>query len=183
HSPVILDPFCGTGVLLQEALIHGYQVIGSDIDLRMIEYTKTNMEWLRKKYNEGFLRTLEVRDATVYKWFEMNFVDAIASETYLGRPFSALPIPEVLNVVMRDVDTIHKKFLQNVTRQTKPGFRMCIAVPAWKTRTGFKHLKTLDSLEELGYTRVSFVHVRNEDLIYHRPDQIVGRELVVLKRK
>ncbi len=84
---------------------------------------------------------------------------------------------------MQDVDTIHKKFLQNVARQTKPGFRLCIAVPAWKTKNGFQHLKTLDSLEELGYTRVSFAHARPKDLVYHREDQIVARELVVLIRK
>jgi hypothetical protein len=41
----------------------------------------------------------------------------------------------------------------------------------------------LDSLEDLGYTRRSFVHSGNDELIYHRVDQIVARELVVVTRK
>jgi hypothetical protein len=104
---------------------------------------------------------------------------------------------------MQDVDTIHRKFLKNVARQTKPGFQMCVAIPAWRAmqssvishqssdqssitddrrQTTFHHLKVLDSLEEMGYTRMSFAHVSNDQLIYHRPDQIVARELVVLQR-
>jgi tRNA (guanine10-N2)-dimethyltransferase len=176
----VLDPFCGTGVVLQEAILMGYNAFGTDIDRRMVEYSERNLKWLLKSDSIA-PAWLEVADATNFTW--PHHFDTIACETYLGRPFSAEPKPEVLQEVIRDVDTIHRKFLQNVARQTMPGFRMCIAVPAWKTKQGFRHLKTLDSLEELGYTRQRFVHAPGEQLIYHRPDQIVGRELVVLTRK
>lgn len=180
-NATLLDPFCGTGVVLQEALLMGYEAYGTDLEPRMVEYSKTNLVWLSSRYNlEPSTYKLSVGDATNYKW--QNF-DNIAAETYLGRPFSALPSPQILNDVMQDVDTIHRKFLKNVASQTKSGFRMCIAVPAWKTPHGFRHLKMLDSLEEIGYTRLSFAHVRNQELVYHRPEQIVGRELVVLIRK
>jgi tRNA (guanine10-N2)-dimethyltransferase len=172
----VLDPFCGTGVVLQEALLMGRYAYGTDLEPRMIEYTKKNLEWLIGPAKQK----LEVGDATSYTW---ESFDAIAAETYLGRPFSSTPSPTVLQEVMQDVDTIHRKFLKNVASQTKPGFRMCLAVPAWKTPQGFKHLKTLASLEEMGYTRVSFVHASNDELIYHRENQIVARELVTLIRK
>jgi tRNA (guanine10-N2)-dimethyltransferase len=230
----ILDPFCGTGVILQEALLMGYAAYGTDIDERMIDYTRDNLEWLATRHTlDGQTYLLETGDATTFDWQSFNMV---ACETYLGRPFSAEPKPEALQEVIRDVDTIHKKFLQNLARQTKSGFRACIAVPAWRksarmiredamqgaaeqrtepymkygegvaeaatlqrasssgrvsgsarkqaaTTDLFWHLKVLDSLEELGYTRLRFVHARTEDLIYHRPEQIVARELVVIKRK
>lgn len=175
----VLDPFCGTGVILQEALLMGFAVSGTDLEPRMVEYSQTNLEWLTKKYSQPVSFDIEVGDATTATWKQF---DAIAAETYLGRPFSAPPTPDILEKVMRDVDLIHKKFLQNVARQTSAGFRMCIAVPAWQTKTGFKHLKVLDSLKDLGYTRLNFVHVSKDDLIYYRPGQIVGRELVVLER-
>jgi SAM-dependent methyltransferase len=178
----LLDPFCGTGVLLQEALLTGFSVIGTDLEQRMIDYTRENLRWLQQnnRYVRGSIVTFS-GDATTSEWDDL--ILTIACETYLGRPFSSEPKPEVLNEVMRDVDTIHRKFLKNVARQTKPGFRMCIAVPAWNTKQGFLHLKTLDSLEELGYNRVSFVHTHTRDLIYYRENQVVGRELVTLIRK
>ncbi len=181
HNTVVLDPFCGTGVILQEALLMGMRAYGSDIELRMIEYSQTNLDWLAKSYRVP--RTsyrLESGDATAHLW---QAFDTIACETYLGRPFSALPKPEILREVMQDVDLIHKKFLKNVARQTKSGFRMCMAIPAWNTKFGFTHLKILDNLGDLGYTRLVFKWASSSDLIYHREGQIVGRELVVLVRQ
>lgn len=178
----ILDPFCGTGVVLQEASLMGLGAYGTDLEPRMIDYTNANLAWLSERSGHHIQGTTQVADATMHTWSEHPF-DHIAGETYLGRPFSTSPDPATLREVMQDVNHIHKKFLQNVARQAKPGFRMTIAVPAWFVRGTIQHLKTLDSLEELGYTRVSFVHAADKDLIYHREGQIVGRELVTLIRK
>lgn len=181
QNDTILDPFCGTGVVLQEALLIGYDAYGTDIEDRMIDYSQKNLDWLSTRYSfENQTYLLETGDATEFSWQEF---DMIGCETYLGRPFSSEPKPDALREVMQDVDTIHRKFLQNVAQQTKSGFRMCIAVPAWKTKNGFKHLKTLDNLDDLGYTRLRFVHADTRDLIYHRENQVVGRELVTLIRK
>lgn len=184
----VLDPFCGTGVVLQEALLMNKKTYGTDIEPRMIEYTKTNLGWLAKQqFNSCGAQQvlndslLEVADATSHTW-KQKF-DGVASETYLGRHFSAPPTPEVLRQVTSDVNVIIKKFLKNLARQTKPGWRLCLALPAWKVNSRFIHLPLLDSLEVLGYNRVSFVHASNEDLIYYRESQIVARELVTLIRK
>lgn len=194
HSPVgtttVLDPFCGTGVILQEALLAGFNAVGYDIEPRMVEYSIENLEWLLSDPNLEGSFTVETGDATTSKWTSFN---TIAAETYLGRPFSIAPNSEVLGRVIQDVNTIHKKFLQNVVRQTEPGFRMCIAVPAWFRKLPHSdaqthgeeilHLPVLDHITDMGYTRVSFVHAEYKALIYHREGQIVGRELVVLTRK
>ena len=180
----VLDPFCGTGVILQEAALVGKQVYGTDIEPRMIDYSQTNVnQWLRKQHPEIDINiTLEVGDATSHAWRAAPF-DSIATETYLGRAYSTAPSPSELEQNLKTVELIHKKFLENIAKQTKTGFRLCIAVPAWFIGNRTVHLKTLDSLERIGYNRVSFVHANNDDLIYHREGQIVGRELVTLIRK
>lgn len=186
---ILLDPFCGTGVILQEALLMGYIAIGTDLDPRMVSYSKENLQWLQTIYpkkhifdiGQGPVRwNVNIGDATRFQWDAKTF---IACETYLGRPLSSVPDNQTLQKIMSDGDTIHRKFLKNVANQTSSGFRLCIAVPAWHVGGRFKHLRTLDSLEELGYNRIKFVHAHDEDLIYRRPDQIVARELVVLERK
>ncbi|MEO5627908.1 MAG: hypothetical protein ABIQ89_03395 [Candidatus Saccharimonadales bacterium] len=177
----LLDPFCGTGVILQEATLDGYNAYGTDLEPRMIDYTKANLEWLNEKWPSDRSFVVEAGDATNHLWKEP--FDVVAGETYLGRPFTTEPARDILEQTIREVDTIHRKFLKNLAKQTQYGFTMCLAIPAWMTKNGFKHLPTLDSLEDLGYTRISFVHTRSEDLIYHREGQFVGRELVVLTRK
>lgn len=182
YGAVVLDPFCGTGVVLQEAGLMGFNVYGTDIDERMVNYSKANIDWLATRFQHPpFESHIETADAMQAKW-DKPF-DFVAAETFLGRPLSAHQDESTLDKIISDCDYIHRKFLTNLASQTKPGFRMCIAVPAWKTRSGFKHLKMLDSLEKLGYTRQSFAHADNNQLIYHREGQFVGRELVTLIRK
>lgn len=180
---MILDPFCGTGVVLQEALLMGYLVHGSDIEPRMIDYTQKNINWLHSTHGyKGTLLTLEVGDATSHDWLAANIAESVACETYLGKPFTSLPPQGLLETVRTECDEIHDKFLRNIGEQIRPGTKLCLAMPAWKTKTGFLHLKTLAKLEQLGYTRRSFVHTREQDLIYFREDQVVARELVVLEK-
>lgn len=176
----VLDPFCGTGVILQEALLMSYHVIGSDIDPRMIDYAKINIQWLVEKYPqvEGQV-VIEVADATLHQWPRFS---AVASELYLGRPLGTLPQPDKLKEIIQDVNTITKKFLANLAQQLKVGQSVVLAVPAWKTKNGYEHLPVIDRLTDMGYNRRSFVHAKNDDLIYFREDQIVARELLVLEK-
>jgi tRNA (guanine10-N2)-dimethyltransferase len=182
-TKTILDPFCGTGVVLQEAALMGYHLYGSDIEPRMIDFTRQNLEWLDKTHQLDELDvTLQTGDATSHKWDEP--FDTVACEGYLGQPFSAFPTPEKLNEVTNTCNKIAKEFLKNIADQIPSGTRLCVALPAWhKQNNEIVHLKLLDDLESLGYNRMSFVHVRTEDLLYYRPDQVVARELLVITRK
>lgn len=182
-NKAVLDPFCGTGVVLQEAALMGYGVMGSDLEPRMIDYSEQNLAWLSSQYGEDFKpESLEVGDATTHRW-DTAF-DMVVTETYLGRPFTATPTPEVLAQTIADCNLIIKKFLGNIDGQMASGTRLCLAVPAWQTRPNqFKRLPLIDQIEDLGYNRVSFEHVRDEDLTYYRSDQIVARQLLVITRK
>ena len=50
----VLDPFCGTGVVLQEAYLMDYEPYGTDIDERMVKYSQKNLEWLVKTSDKSF---------------------------------------------------------------------------------------------------------------------------------
>jgi tRNA (guanine10-N2)-dimethyltransferase len=50
----VLDPFCGTGGILIEAGILGAKLVGADIDYKMVEGTKSNLEYCGFKDPEIF---------------------------------------------------------------------------------------------------------------------------------
>jgi tRNA G10 N-methylase Trm11 len=185
----VLDPFCGTGVTLQEAMLMDYDIYGSDIDPRMVEYTIANLEWLDGHYPDvGDYRRIEMGDATNHTWDfskvqEPGSKICVAGETFLGHPLAALPPGDQLSKIIYEANVINHRFLLNIVDQLKPGTRLCLAVPTWRGRHEFLHLPMLDHLTEMGYTRMKFKHVENEDLIYHRENQIVGRELLVLLKR
>jgi tRNA G10 N-methylase Trm11 len=180
HSRV-LDPFCGTGVILQEAALMGLDVYGTDLESRMIDYSETNLKWLRGSLGRPRDWELEIGDATQHQWKPF---EVVASEVYLGQPFSAFPAKDKLQNVIQTCDLITEKFLKNIHDQMQPGTRLSLALPAWQDpkNGAFHHLPLLDHLEVLGYNRMSFYHASNQELIYYRPGQIVGRELIIITR-
>lgn len=177
----VLDPFCGTGVVLQEAALLGCAVYGTDLSERMVTYTRDNLAWLAAAQNAHYDIYFEAADATSHIW--QKPLDSVVCETYLGQPLSGLPKPEKLREIISDCNTIISKFLRNLHGQLAPGTRCTIAVPAWRVQNSFKHLDLLDHLEDLGYNRVRFQHASDADLVYHREDQIVARQLLVLISK
>lgn len=78
---LILDPFCGVGGIIQEALLMGINCVGIDIDSEAIDGAKTNLLWLKSKYPLN----------AQYRLFNLNSMnarneqyDAIVAESSLG---------------------------------------------------------------------------------------------------
>jgi hypothetical protein len=182
-SQTILDPFCGTGVIIQEALLMGYSAIGSDLDQRMVDYSKDNIEWLKQNYSlPDNPYKLDTGNSTTYKWLDK--FEFVASELYLGNPLSQVPNDYKLDKIINETNPIVINFLKNIHAQTKPGVRFAIAIPAWQVaKDKFKHLPLIDQIGDLGYNLIRFKHSEGNNLLYYREDQIVAREILVLTRK
>lgn len=177
----ILDPFCGTGVILQEAALMGYAVYGTDLSDKMIDYTHTNLEWLETKYHITPDILLHQGDAMNTTW--QPPIDVVVGESYLGQPFSAPPSPPKLNQVKRNCEYIISSFLKNIAPQLRSGTPLVLAIPAWRDSKGHvTHLSLTKHLQTFGFMPYRFAHVAPTDLLYYREDQVVARELLVLTK-
>lgn len=189
----ILDPFCGTGVLLQEAVLIGYTPYGTDISERMVEYTKKNLEWLMEQRRDHAFpepassssivtRTISQGDAASFEWEQP--IDAVACETYLGPPMSDPPAEIKLRTAKQECKAIILGFLKNLSPQINVGTPVVIAVPAWLRPDGhYERLLNIDELQNLCYNVSSFKNLEQSDLLYHRAGQVVAREIIVLRKK
>ncbi|MDR1300450.1 MAG: hypothetical protein LBK50_01955 [Candidatus Nomurabacteria bacterium] len=170
----LFDPFCGTGVVLQEAILMGMNAVGSDINAKMIDFSGQNLTWAAEKFHLNQQFKLSTADATTQKWTQKP--NLVVSETYLGQPYASSPPLEKLNENITTCNLIIEKFLRNLHDQINLETSICIAVPAWYTSGKNWHLPMLKDIEKLGYKRL------NKNLIYHRDEQIVGREILVLQK-
>ena len=174
ENSVILDPFCGTGVVLQEALLMGYRAYGTDINERMIDYSNKNLKWLDAGSFE-----LAQGDATTYEWRQP--IDAVACEGYLGRPFATIPSEMELKKEKQECGTIVTGFLKNLVGQIGVGVPVTIAVPAWlRNNRHYERLEILDEIVKLGY---NVDNKTREGLLYHRDGQVVARDILILRKK
>lgn len=203
----VLDPFCGTGVVLQEAILMGYKAYGTDLEQRMIDYTQKNLEWLTAKPETGFPRGASGRpiamgdrrssspcqapdplekpfqvsqgDATSFSWEQP--IDAVACEGFLGQPMSQPPVEIKLKAEKQRCGAIVLGFLKNLSEQIKSGTPVVIAVPAWLRPDGkYSRLEILDEIERLGY---NLLNKSREGLLYYREDQVVARDIIILRKK
>lgn len=169
----ILDPFCGTGVVLQEATLMDYTAYGTDLSDRMIEYSERNLKHFKF---EGY--KLEVGDATNHKWQQP--INAVACEGYLGKPMSQPPVEIKLKTEKQECKTIILGFLKNLSAQINSGTPVVIAAPAWLRENGtYSRLEILDEIKDMGY------NVNNKSLgglLYFREGQIVARDIIILRK-
>ena len=178
----VLDPFCGTGVILQEAALMGYSVYGTDLSEKMIRYSRDNLNWLADSHHVQPDWYLRADDAMTAKWRQP--INAVVCESYLGQPFSAPPSATKLDEVVNNCNHIISEFLRNLSSQIQPGIPVCIAVPAWRDKNGnFTHLPIIQTIARLGYRSHEFINVSQNEMLYYREDQVVARELLVIVKQ
>lgn len=185
---VVLDPFCGTGVVLQEATLMKYSAYGTDLSDKMITYSQKNLDWLTARTPELQEKNapklfLEQGDATNHSW-KLSKINCIASEIYLGHPLSQAPSGIKLKEYQQSTKELLTKFLKNLAPQIAAGTTLCLATPAWLRPNGsYEGVNILDEIEKLGYNTLQYKHAASKDLLYYREGQIVARKLLILRKQ
>lgn len=171
-AKTIFDPFCGTGTVLMEGMLMGKTVIGSDIDERMIEFTEKNCEWL----SQAPLLVFQ-KDARFLLPTDLpKKPDAIITEGYLGPPRIKLPSSQQREKIFREIENLYLNWLRAAHQLLPKKGKIVMCAPAYRTENGLERLPHLEQIiEESGYQLL-------QTFIYDRPDQVVAREVVVLKK-
>ena len=97
-----LDPFCGSGGILIEAGLMGFDVIGYDIDKIQIKRAKQNLEHYKIQEFK-----LEVKDATKIK----GKYDLIVTDLPYGKNSIALKTTELYLKFLKNTEKLTKNFL------------------------------------------------------------------------
>lgn len=175
----LLDPFCGSGTVLTEALSLGFQhIIGSDNSEKAISDSKTNIEWLNKTYNlKPKTYDLLEADATILAdEIEHESIDAIASEPYMGRPLYGNESKEGLEQQAVELGDLFVDSFKNFhTILKKDGIAIFI-IPKFKIGEYWITIDILHNIKKIGFEIVPFDQ-DHWSLLYHRENQHVGREI------
>lgn len=175
----IIDPFCGSGVILQEALLLGYDARGSDNSPAMVEAATQNLTWLAANHQNLSDWSVNLADARQLKL--PNGRLSLVTEGYLGTAMSSSPSPHHLTQLDREISELTRTWLKNLAAQLPKGSRVVLALPAWQTAGRIHSPKVIDEIPRLGYTQAKF-RFSPDRLIYRRPGQVVGRGLLVLEK-
>lgn len=175
REAIIYDPFCGTGTVLLEAGLLGYGVAGSDLNPAMVAAATQNLAQLK------LTGPVCVHDAA--QKMALPFVPAAAiSEGYLGPAFVQLPDLLRREKIAAELAALYSRFFGWITAPV-----VVLTLPVY-CRAGvpqfFSSSVIRPAIEKLGWQLAVPKALANPRArVYVRPDQTVGREVTVWKRK
>lgn len=183
---VIIDPFCGSGTILSEAMLAGYKhLFGSDLSAKAIDDTHKNISWIRELYNLKDIKVkILVKNVTnLSKFIKAKSAEAIITEPFLG------PQRGMINfkVVMSNLEALYSDAIKQFSIVLKTGGRVVMIWPMFYGQkpitpnyTGFKMLNMLpENLRESDFLKKTY----RPTIIYGRQGQKVYREIVVLEKE
>lgn len=191
---IMLDPFCGTGTILQEALLDDYRAIGSDANEQQVAKCKRNLEWIGGKYILTYpdYKVFQADFTESLKKLKPDSLDAIVTESTLGPTYKKLPAAGEIKSNYAAIKKLSLRLFQSAQPALKKGGRLVITLPAYQLRPKeYVFGEFVDSLEKLGYSIVCPLEKRfasgdiritkRNTIIYSRPEQIVAREIIVFQ--
>jgi tRNA G10 N-methylase Trm11 len=199
NGDTILDPFCGIGTIIQEGLLLGFRMIGSDINKIAIKGSEQNLEWFRNRYKIAPGKYgVEISDATkVSDLIEKSKsqIAAIVTEGTLGPIYSKYPKPSEIEKNFKDLINLYTKSFKEFTKFLPKQAKIVMCLPAYKQgRYDYQMFPGLDFAHDLGYNLVDIISpaiaknlkflrlTGRNTAIYDRKDQIVAREIIIFEK-
>lgn len=183
QSSLLLDPFCGSGTVLQEALLLGVpHVIGSDLSSKAVSDTNNNLDWLQSTTEIG---TYTVKESSAQNILEQSIVDggsceAIVFEGYLG---PTNPKPETVANHIADLQKLYEQVLPVLEKALADDGTIVAALPFWMLPEEYKG-KTRYSAMYLNVDSIvatTSLELQYEPFTYRRQHSGVGRHILVLQ--
>jgi tRNA G10 N-methylase Trm11 len=195
----VLDPFCGIGTIVQEGLLLGNRMIGSDINKIAIKGSEQNLEWFRNRYKiapgKYGLEISDAKNVSDLVGKSTQKVSAIVTEGTLGPIYGTYPKPGEIAKNFKDLEKLYKDCFKDFTKFLPKGGRIVMCIPAYrKNRESYEMFPSLDFAGALGYNLVDIISpvvakklkflklTARNTAIYDRKDQVVAREIVIFEK-
>jgi tRNA G10 N-methylase Trm11 len=134
---LLLDPFCGVGTILQEALLARARVVGVDINPWCVKAAVENLEWLKKEYALAEAEYVVVQgDACRLAGKLGEEVDCIVTEPDLGPALRQVPTAPYAAKIVAKLEPLYYSFLKEAYRILRKGGRLVLVTPYMRTRSG-----------------------------------------------
>lgn len=173
------DPFCGTGTILVEAALQRIEVFGSDLAPEMIAASRQNLE----HFFPGQNFRLAQHDIT--KGIPVGLTArVIVTEGHLG-PLFANPLkPFQLAKARAEMERLYARYFHFLA--SSPVRKIVMSLPFWKLESGKDaHLEKIlaEAAKFWKNTLAVSEKTGRQSLLFRRPNQVVGREIIVFERK
>jgi len=164
----LLDPFCGVGSILSEALIKKINVHGIDKDKEATIGAKQNLKWLENQYKIKNRYTIENNDSR--RAPDLQF-SGIATETPLGKILRKKPSDNQAKQILQNFEAYMIPILRHLKRIKKPQAKIAITFPVIRNlHTDYQKIANKSGLR-----------IKLQPILESRKDQFISRDILILQ--
>lgn len=187
----ILDPFCGSGTIINELAYLGYKnIFACDKDEEAITKAKGNFAWLVKNYpNRADQRTAfkTASAENLVREFAENFFDAIITEGFLGPALREIPSQNFVSQAFEELEKLYLKIFPTFKKILKHGGTLIFVMPIFVGEQKDFYFPALGLIFREGFTVkkdiIDFVKKISPENLSHRDTFIYGRKSQKVKRE
>ena len=167
----LLDPFCGIGTIMQEALLQNINAVGVEKDPQVAKQAKINLKWIQKQYKcHTNFEVFAIDSRNLSR--KVKSCDIAVSEPFMGPFLNSLPTEAEARKTIKLLRPLYQKVIEELKKVTKR--RIVIIAPKFKTRD-----KKLIDLN-LGYTLKQLNLQHQEPILYSAPKSKMLREIWII---
>ena len=151
---VLLDPFCGVGTVLQEAMLEGANVVGVDVNPWCVQAATENLEWLKNEYSlhNAEFRVLQGDIGRLPEKVGQEMIDCIVTEPDLGPALREVPTAPCALKIIEKLEPLFFGLIEQTYKVLKKDGRLVLVTPYIVTRSGKAiTMPIVDKLEKTGY--------------------------------
>jgi tRNA G10 N-methylase Trm11 len=157
RDKVLLDPFCGVGTILQEALLLKAQVAGLDMNPWCVKASLANLDWIKEEYglDRAVFKVVPGDARKLAGQIGEEAVDCIVAEPDLGPVLRHVPTEAFAKRIVERLKPLYWAFLREAHRTLRSGRRLVLATPLIRTRKGvFVRLNMQERAKAVGFEQV-----------------------------
>ncbi|AJF62333.1 MAG: RNA methylase [archaeon GW2011_AR20] len=169
----ILDPFCGAGTMLQEALLMNLDAYGLDVN---IKEARDNLLWLSKNFKVKNKIKLIQGDSRNLSRYIKN-IEAVVTEPYLGPYLKTYPNEEEARNIISRLNLLYLRVFQELSKITN---KIVIILPVILTRN--RRRLNIDIKNLLRNTNFKIANSQLP-IIYKHKGSILEREIWIFNKQ
>jgi tRNA G10 N-methylase Trm11 len=161
---VLLDPFCGVGTILQEALLEGANVVGVDVNPWCVKAANENLHWVKIEYDleDAEFRVVQGDVTKLAEKVGQETVDCIVTEPDLGPALRQVPTGPYAQKIIEKLEPLFFSLVDQADKVLKKDGRLVVVTPYIITRS--RQSVSMPIVEKLENKGFKLVHPFSEDM-------------------
>ncbi|HLH45289.1 MAG TPA: methyltransferase domain-containing protein [bacterium] len=180
----LLDPFCGTGTILIEAVDSGLDAYGVDLDPSNVNGARENLNWFQTKKSKTADSHVVLADSRhLTEHFPEEYFDVAVTEPPFGPPLKEAVSLNEAQAIADNLRDLYSSVFYSLSKVLKKSGTVVFTLPSWKLKSGgLYELRVEEILEKSGLKLNKHIGKAILPIRWSKPDNIIQRLINVASK-